>query len=122
MKRFATAVAAMSMSLALAGGAAAQQAGATPLQPGETAMEFAQRIDACNGAEIVSAAFNEARTEVRVQCLQSAAADGSAAGQATAGMSGGLGTTGTIAIGIAVAVGLAAAAGGGGSSSTTTTN
>jgi len=105
--------------MALAGGAAAQRAGTTPLQPGETAMEFAERINACNDAEIVSAAFNEARTEVRVQCPQVAGS-----GQATAGMTGGLGTTGAMAIGIAVAAGLAAAAGsgGGGSSSTTTTN
>lgn len=122
MKRIVTMVSAISMSVALAGGAVAQ-AGNTPLQPGETAMEFAQRIDACNGAEIINAAFNDARTEVRVQCPRAAGADGSAAGQATAGMTGGLGTTGAIAIGIAAAAGLAAAAsGGGGSSSTTTTN
>jgi len=121
MKSIATIVSAVSMSVALVGGAAAQAT--QPLQPGETAMEFAQRIDACKGAEIVGAAFNDARTEVRVQCSQTAAAEGTTgAAGAVAGMSGGLGTLGTVTIGIAAAAGLAAALGGGGSSSTTTTN
>jgi hypothetical protein len=130
MRNIAIAVSALSMSIALTGAANAQQGANPPLQPGETAMEFAQRIDACNGAEIVSAALNASRTEVRVQCPQAAGSGASAAGQtaagqtaagAAAGMTGGLGTAGTVAIGATAVAGIAVALSGS-SSSTTGTN
>lgn len=110
MKKLTIFASAISMSAALASGAAAQ---GTALLPGETALQFAQRVDACGGAGINSAAFNEDRTEVRVRCAQVAGG--------TDGMTGGLGTTGGVIVAVLGAAAVAAAASGGGGSSTSST-
>ncbi|MAU53449.1 MAG: hypothetical protein CMN17_14025 [Roseovarius sp.] len=78
----------------------------------ESALEMANRINACNGAGVVSAQFTDGGTLLEVTCRNAAAGD----------LSGGLGTAGAVALGTVVVAVIAAAASGGGSSSTTTTN
>ena len=54
--------------------ALAQTVSNAPVLPGETALEYAERINACNGAEVLSAEFeaNEANTtRLLVRCAKS---------------------------------------------------
>jgi len=107
----------------LAQPAMAQQQVTTPVQPGETALEFAQRIDACSGGEIVSAEFLQGRTLMQATCRQPAGIDTAQAGQGAQGaqgMAGGLGA-GAAAAGLGVAM-FALAAGDDSTTTTTTTN
>lgn len=77
--------------------------------PGETALEMANRINACNGAGVLGAQFTDGGSLLEVTCRGGAA------------LSGGLGTAGAVALGVVVVAVIAAAASGGGSSSTTST-
>jgi hypothetical protein len=104
MKRFAVSAFAICAGIATSLPAVAQQ-GAAPL-PGETAMEMAVRVNACDDAGIVGAQFIEGGNTLQVQC-----------GSGVSGMEGGLGATGAAA---AAGLVLVAVALGGDSSSGTT--
>ncbi|MBZ0122825.1 MAG: hypothetical protein K8F31_02965 [Roseovarius sp.] len=115
MKRFANTVLAAVTGVAMPLAAAAQQQVSTPPLPGETALQYAQRINACNGASILGADFTEGGTMLQVQCPATGTTGD------TSGMSGGLG--GAVAS-VAVVIALFSLAGGSGSytPSTTSTN
>ena len=117
MKSFAKPILGIVMSATLSLPAVAQQGSNAALLPGETAFEYATRVDACDGAAVQDAEFLANRTQIRVACPRRAAATDGADG-----MAGGLGG-GAIAIagGLLVAV-LAISGGGGGSSSSPSTN
>lgn len=111
MKHFAASAFAAIASVSLALPAVAQQQLDIPRQPGETAFEYAQRVDACGGGELLAAYYVNNQTGLRVECRQLAA-------QNTNGMEGGLGSGALVGGG---ALMLLFALGGGGSSGTTTT-
>lgn len=114
MKHFAKPILGMVLSATMSLPAVAQQSDNPALLPGETALEYATRIDACGGAIVQGAEFLADRTQIRVSCPQSAATTGGADG-----MAGGLGAGGIAIIGgLLVAV---LAIGGGGSSSSPST-
>jgi len=109
-----------SLALALPAGAQTIVETRPGPQPGETAMEYAERIGACyDGEGILSARFidpseyDDAVAQVNVRCQK--------AGVVADGMSGGLGI-GAIAAGAAVVAIIAVAASNGGGSSTPDTN
>ena len=106
MKTIISSATAFAFSCALLLPASAQQVIETQVQAGETALQFAQRVNACEGAEILDAAFTAGGTNLTVQCGPQAATT------ETNGMSGGLGTAAAIGGGVVV---LALALGGGGS-------
>jgi len=93
--------------------AVAQQQVSTPPIEGETAVQYAQRINACNGANILGADFTQGGTMLQVQCPAAGTAGN------TAGLSGGLG--GAVAS-VAVVVALFSLAGGSSTYSSTATN
>ena len=110
---------AVSAGLLIAAPLSAQVNTGVPRQPGETAIQYAQRINACNGAEISWASFNADQTRLSVRCPPGSTADtGSSTTSGTSGMSGGLTGIGAAAGAAAVLVvfGLS-----GGSSTGTTT-
>ena len=111
MKAIANTLMAVVMGAAMPLAAAAQQQVSTPPVAGETALQYAQRINACNGASVIGADFTSGGTMLQVQCP--------AAGNATntSGLSGGLG--GALAS-TAVVVALFSLAGGSSSYSSTT--
>lgn len=108
MKTYILSATAVAFSLALIMPASAQQVVQAQVQAGETALEFAQRVNACGGADILDAAFIDAGSALEVQCSPLAAT------AETAGMTGGLGTAAAIGGGVVV---LALALGGGGGGS-----
>ncbi|RBI67861.1 hypothetical protein DQW77_17240 [Roseovarius sp. TE539] len=114
MKCFAKPLAGLIMGAALSLPAVAQQSFDQAPLPGETALEYATRVDACDGAVVQDAEFIANQTRIRVSCPRSAAAD------TADGMTGGLGG-GAVAIvgGLLVAV---FALSGGSSGSTPSTN
>lgn len=105
------------LSMAVPAGAQSPRQITTQPNPGETATAFAERINACGGSNIVSAAFvndvNDA-VDLRVRCPAAAAGN-------TSGMAGGLGAAGVAAIAGGVAL-VAFAIGSSGGSSTPSTN
>lgn len=103
---------AISASALMASPLSAQVNTGVPRQPGETAMQYAQRINACNGAEILSATFSENQTRLSVRCPQGTAFN-------TDGMTGGLAAVGAAAGAVLVVFGLS---GGSSTGSTTSTN
>lgn len=112
MKHFAASAFAVIAAISVALPAVAQQQNDIPRKPGESALEYAQRINACDGGEVVAASFINNQTQLSVECRPLAA-------QNTNGMEGGLGGTGAL-IGGATTL-LVFALGGGGSTGTTTT-
>ncbi|MGR3316590.1 hypothetical protein [Roseovarius indicus] len=107
---------AVSAGLLVAAPLSAQVNTGVPRQPGETAMQYAQRINACNGAEILSADFSQNQTRLSVRCPQGAAVN-------TDGMSGGL-TAGAAAAaaGVLIVFGLSGGSSTGSTTFTTGTN
>ena len=112
MKAIANTLMAVVMGAAMPLAAAAQQHVSTPPFAGETALQSAQRINACNRSSVIGAEFTSGGTMLQVKC----AADGNATN--TSGLSGGLG--GALAS-TAFVVALFSLAGGSGSYSTTST-
>jgi|SRR6056297_3385386 len=116
MKSLAKPVIGLVMCAAMSLPAVAQQTPDEALLPGESALEYATRIDACNGAVVQDAEFLANQSQIRVSCPQRAAsADGAN------GMAGGLGS-GAIAIAGGLLVAVLAVSAGGSSSSTPSTN
>lgn len=115
MKSFAKPILGIVLSATLSLPAVAQSNDNPPVRPGETALEYATRIDACGGGVVQDAEFLANQTQIRVSCPQVAATT-----EGADGMTGGLGG-GVIAIagGLLIAV---LAVGGGGSSSSPSTN
>ncbi|MCA1775762.1 MAG: hypothetical protein LC676_09195 [Loktanella sp.] len=118
-------VAAIGLAIPTAG--QTQQQTTTQPFPGETAQQFATRIDACNGGRIQSARFDDGRSLLGVRCDVGAGMDtangitGEPSAGPVAGMSGGLGA-GAVAGIAATAIAIAVVAGSGGGSSTPSTN
>lgn len=77
----------------------------------ETALQMAQRIDACEGTSVSAAAFEQSGDVLRVSCVRGGAN----------GIEGSLSAGSGVALGLG-AVAIIAVAAGGSSSSTTTTN
>jgi hypothetical protein len=127
MTKFGTLLLASAVAAASALPAVSQQA--FERLAGESAIDMAKRIGACQGGSGVgSANFENNGALLRVTCAGGAFAPAAGAGGAVApgvgagaGLAGGLGA-GAIAAGAVAVAGIAAAASGGGSSSTTTTN
>ena len=103
---------AIAASVLLAVPATAQVNTGVPPVAGETALQYAQRINACGGASVESATFTQNRTRLSVRCPQTTTTSNN-------GMSGGLGTA--IALGAGMVLIIAGAAGDS-SSTVTTTN
>lgn len=112
MKRISNTLLAAVACVAMPLAAVAQQQVTTPPLPGETALDYAQRIDACNGATVLGADFIDGGTLLQVQCPAAGATTD------TAGMSGGLGAAAASA---AIVIALFALAGGSSTYSTTST-
>ncbi|MCR9146340.1 MAG: hypothetical protein NXH74_03980 [Rhodobacteraceae bacterium] len=72
---------AIAASLVAAVPAVAQQSGPA-LQAGETAVAYAQRVNACGGAGIIGAAFAQGQQLVQVRCVGAAAGAGAGTGMA----------------------------------------
>lgn len=104
---------AIAASVLMAVPATAQVNTGVPPVAGETALQYAQRINACGGAGVESATFTQNRTRLSVRCPQQGA------NTSNNGMSGGLGTA--IALGAGMVLIIAGAAGDS-SSTVTTTN
>ena len=121
MKKTSPSILALVAALGLAiptAGQAQQQTSTQPL-PGETSREFAVRIDACDGSEILSSRFvggQDRQNVLRVRCR------GGAAMADTSGMAGGLGAGAIAGIAVTVVAIAIAASSGGGSSTPSTTN
>lgn len=103
---------AVTAALLMAVPATAQVSTGLPPVAGETALQYAQRINACDGAGVVDATFTQNRTRLSVQCPQATATGNN-------GMSGGLGTAIALGAGIVLIV---AGAAGDSSSTVSTTN
>lgn len=86
MKKIQTLISASAIAAVTALPVFAQQA--TARMANETALEMAQRIDACEGSGVADADFVQEGTRLRVTCVD--------------GVSGGLGTGGAIALGVGV--------------------
>ena len=97
MKRFAmAAIAAVVVSVsALPVPVLAQQSIVTPPLANESALDYARRVDACHGADAVSAEFLDNLTRLRVSCPGTVVTN-------TEGMSGGLGAAAAAAGGLIV--------------------
>lgn len=114
MKSFANTMLAAVVGLSMPIAAVAQQQVTTPPLAGETALAYAQRINACGGAAIAGAEFFNGGSLLRVQCL------GGGGTTDTGGLSGGLG--GALAAGgLVVALFAIAGSEGSGVFSTTST-
>ncbi len=111
MKAIANTLMAVVMGAAMPLAAVAQQQVSTPPLEGETALQYAQRINACNGASVIGADFTSGGTMLQVQCPAAGTASN------TSGLSGGLG--GAVAS-AAVVVALFSLAGGSSTYSSTT--
>jgi len=111
MKAIANTLLAAAIGVTMPLAAMAQQQVSTPPLEGETALQYAQRINACNGDSILGADFTSGGTMLQVQCPAAGGASN------TAGLSGGLG--GAVAS-VAVVVALFSLAGGSSSYSTST--
>ena len=117
MKRIQALISATAIAAVTAVPVLAQQ-GTTRIG-GETALQMAERIDACNGSRIVDANFvqsdtqpmtkySSGETQLRVTCVD--------------GVAGGLGSGGALALGLGVVALIAVAAASGSDSSSSTTN
>jgi len=116
MKKFASLALATLTAAAFALPSVAQEATqtiTTPVQPGETALQFAQRVGACGSGGVSTAAFVPLNggTGLQVQCLRVAGSD----------LSGGLGG-GAAAAGAALVLALFALADDGSTTTTTSTS
>ncbi|WP_354544569.1 hypothetical protein [Roseovarius sp. MBR-78] len=129
MKKFIASTLALVAAFSVAAPTFAQQA--YERLEGESAMQMASRIGACDSAGIRTARFSDAGGLLKVGCVgglgAGAAAGAGAAGAggagtaAAGGLVGGLGVAGTVALSVAAVAGVAAAASSGGSSTTSTT-
>jgi len=115
MKKLAGSILGFVAATVLAFPSAAQQALDEAPLSGETALEYATRVDACDGAPVQEAEFLANQTRLRVSCPRSGAAD------TANGMTGGLGG-GTIAVVGGLLVAVFALSGGGSSGATPSTN
>ncbi|NHM20235.1 hypothetical protein [Tritonibacter mobilis] len=115
MRLLGTTLAAFGLACISALPVAAQQLNAEQMLPGETWLEFAKRMDACDGAEVLDAELKMVGggSNLEVLCSQGAVAD------ATNGMSGGLGAAAAIGGGALL---LVFALGGGGSDGPSSTS
>ncbi|GAB4287484.1 MAG: hypothetical protein Kow0058_07140 [Roseovarius sp.] len=119
MKKPLAMLMAIATAAALPLAATAQQVASAPPNPGESALDYAKRVDACNGRNVLEASFIDNGTRLQVRCAGAVAAAGAGAG-GTQGLSGGLGL-GLAAGGVAF-LAIAAAAGEDNTTTTTTSN
>lgn len=113
MKALKTSLLALIIGASFGLPATAQQKVADQPEASETALEFARRVNACDGSEVLSAKYMDGRESLHVRCSQGAAAE-------LSGMSGGLGTGGALALGGGALIAIIALASGGSSSGSTT--
>ena len=113
MHKFSTSVLSLCACVALSVPALAQTTSSVPVLAGETALQYAQRIDACNGQEVLSAEFGAGILGSMVVSCRPKAAN---ANLQNRGLTGGLGAVGIAGLPLIVLVALV------GDSSTSTTS